>query len=41
MAALIEGSGTDKLRGEQQGDLADITSPDGAVCTGCLTCCLK
>jgi hypothetical protein len=31
MAALKEGS-------EQQGDLADITSSDSAVCTGCLTC---
>jgi hypothetical protein len=35
--ALLVGSGTvpwgyDKLRGEQQGDLADR-----AVCTGCLT----
>jgi hypothetical protein len=24
-----------KLRGEQQGDLADIMSSDSAVCTGC------
>jgi hypothetical protein len=31
MAALKEGS-------EQQGDLADITSSDSAVCTGCPTC---
>jgi hypothetical protein len=31
MAALKEGS-------EQQGDLADITSSDSSVCTGCPTC---
>jgi hypothetical protein len=43
MTALKEGSGTEpqdyaKLKGEQQGGLADITSSDSAVCTGCLAC---
>jgi hypothetical protein len=42
MAALKEGSGTvpggyAKLRGEHQGDLADITSSDNAVGAVCLT----
>jgi hypothetical protein len=40
MAALKDCSGTvpcgyAKLRGEQQGDLADTTASDSAVCTGC------
>jgi hypothetical protein len=41
MAAFKEGGGTvprgyAQVRGEHQGDLADITSSDSAVCTGCL-----
>jgi hypothetical protein len=43
MAAFKEGGSTvprddATLRGEHQGDLADITSSDSVVCTGCLTC---
>jgi hypothetical protein len=43
MAAFKKGGGTvprgyAELKGEHQGDLAEITSSDTVVCTGCLAC---